>query len=395
MAKNQPRVVVWANVGLECVTISARTWGLIVWAPLVLIGLVQSFRLGRRQLRAGEAPTAVALILWAAITWVVVTIYLPMAWDRYLLPPQSVNALLAALALSAIYDRVVHHIPLSGRGLNGCAGFLTVRRLVSSSSCWRAMRSSGIRATGMRLADSCSRTAMVDRGTVTITGLDRQTGDKALFHGQYYSDKLPGYSLLAALPYFVAKRVFGLPRSSSQSTGSGSLPLLGGRLLDHPGHIRHLDRLDGGPPRDRGSRAGMSSMVGGVDWPGLWLVDTRLRLCDARLRPSGFGVRLVRLVLAFMEEGPTARLGADLRRWRARGLRKRDRASSRPCVGDPWLVSARAMSQSRTTTRCFGDFLRRGIIADGAAPDLQPTCLWLALGNGLFPSRHASVRQGS
>ncbi len=38
---------------------------------------------------------------------------------------------------------------------------------------------------------------------------------------------------------------------------------------------------------------------------------------------------------------------ADLRRWRARGLRKRDRASSRPCVGDPWLLSARAMSQSR------------------------------------------------
>ena len=88
--------------------------GSIVWAPLVLIGLVQSFRSGRRQLHAGEAPTGIALMLWGAITWVVVTIYLPMAWDRYLLPPQSVNALLAALALSAIYDRVVHHIPLVG-----------------------------------------------------------------------------------------------------------------------------------------------------------------------------------------------------------------------------------------------------------------------------------------
>jgi len=53
--------------------------------------------------------------------------------------------------------------------------------------------------------------AIVDRGTVTITGLDRQTGDKAFFQGQYYSDKLPGYPLLAALPYFVAKRVLGLP----------------------------------------------------------------------------------------------------------------------------------------------------------------------------------------
>jgi hypothetical protein len=52
--------------------------------------------------------------------------------------------------------------------------------------------------------------SFVDRCTVSISGLDKQTGDKAKFHGQYYSDKLPGYPLLAALPYFVAKRAFGL-----------------------------------------------------------------------------------------------------------------------------------------------------------------------------------------
>ena len=53
--------------------------------------------------------------------------------------------------------------------------------------------------------------SVVDRWTVSISGLDRQTGDKAKFHGQYYSDKLPGYPLVAALPYFAAKRVFGFP----------------------------------------------------------------------------------------------------------------------------------------------------------------------------------------
>ena len=37
--------------------------------------------------------------------------------------------------------------------------------------------------------------AMVDRGTVAITGLERQTGDMAWFRGEYYSDKLPGLSL--------------------------------------------------------------------------------------------------------------------------------------------------------------------------------------------------------
>lgn len=91
-----------------------QDWGLIVWAPMVLIGLIQTVRLGRRQFRAGEPPTAIALVLWVAVTWVVVTVYLPMAWDRYLMPPQSVNSLLAALAMSSIYDRVVHHIPLAG-----------------------------------------------------------------------------------------------------------------------------------------------------------------------------------------------------------------------------------------------------------------------------------------
>ena len=53
--------------------------------------------------------------------------------------------------------------------------------------------------------------ALVDRGTVVITGLDQQTNDKALFHGQYYSDKLPGFSVLATVPYAVARSMFRLP----------------------------------------------------------------------------------------------------------------------------------------------------------------------------------------
>jgi hypothetical protein len=53
--------------------------------------------------------------------------------------------------------------------------------------------------------------AMVDRGTVTITGLERQTGDKAWFRGEFYSDKLPGYPMLATMPYACARWVLGLP----------------------------------------------------------------------------------------------------------------------------------------------------------------------------------------
>ena len=53
--------------------------------------------------------------------------------------------------------------------------------------------------------------ALVDRGTVKLTGLDQQTGDKAFFLGEYYSDKLPGYPLLAALPYAYAKWALDMP----------------------------------------------------------------------------------------------------------------------------------------------------------------------------------------
>jgi hypothetical protein len=53
--------------------------------------------------------------------------------------------------------------------------------------------------------------ALVDRGTIRIDGLQQQTGDLAYFRGHYYSDKLPGYSLLAAGPYAAAKAALRLP----------------------------------------------------------------------------------------------------------------------------------------------------------------------------------------
>jgi len=83
-----------------------QDWGAIVWAPLVCCGLAASIRLGWRQCRTGQAPTAIAIVIWAALAWVIVTCYLPMAWDRYLLPIQSGNVLLAALALGAGWDRL-------------------------------------------------------------------------------------------------------------------------------------------------------------------------------------------------------------------------------------------------------------------------------------------------
>lgn len=53
--------------------------------------------------------------------------------------------------------------------------------------------------------------AIVDRGTVSLDGLEKQTGDIAHFKGHYYCDKLPGFPLLAAPPYLLAKVLLQLP----------------------------------------------------------------------------------------------------------------------------------------------------------------------------------------
>jgi len=52
---------------------------------------------------------------------------------------------------------------------------------------------------------------LVDQGKVAISDFHQQTKDKARFRGEYYSDKLPGFSLLATLPYIAAKSILRLP----------------------------------------------------------------------------------------------------------------------------------------------------------------------------------------
>jgi hypothetical protein len=53
--------------------------------------------------------------------------------------------------------------------------------------------------------------AVVDRGTISLTGLHHQTGDIAYFRGDYLCDKLPGFSLLATIPYSLARLFMRLP----------------------------------------------------------------------------------------------------------------------------------------------------------------------------------------
>jgi hypothetical protein len=63
--------------------------------------------------------------------------------------------------------------------------------------------------------------ALGDRGTVSIDGLENQTEDKARLQGKFYSDKLPGFSLLAVLPYSAARWILRLP---PHPLGRGPMP---------------------------------------------------------------------------------------------------------------------------------------------------------------------------
>ena len=175
-----------------------------------------SIRLGKHQHRRPRPPTAWVLIVWACLALGVVTAYLPMAWDRYQLPIQAPAALLAALALASAWEALRTWITRPARRRMTRTPWLRVE-------CWVfvILMTSYAFFWHSRDWNTASRLmltyAMVDRGTVCLDGLDRQTGDIAKLQGQYYCDKLPGFSLLAAIPY--ASRPGGL-RPSRSSLGS-------------------------------------------------------------------------------------------------------------------------------------------------------------------------------
>ncbi|WP_152051042.1 ArnT family glycosyltransferase [Tautonia marina] len=79
-----------------------QDWGALVWGPIVLAGGIWSIRMGGRQLRAGQAPTTWAVLVQFLVAMATVTAFIPMAWDRYMLPIQSGAAVLGAAAVSGV-----------------------------------------------------------------------------------------------------------------------------------------------------------------------------------------------------------------------------------------------------------------------------------------------------
>ena len=84
-----------------------QDWGAALWGPLVLVGIAWAGRDGLLQRRSGEAPTAWAVLAAFGVAMATVTAFIPLAWDRYMLPIQSGAAILASGAISGAYGAVL------------------------------------------------------------------------------------------------------------------------------------------------------------------------------------------------------------------------------------------------------------------------------------------------
>lgn len=83
-----------------------QDWGALIWLPWVAIGFVWSLARGRAPLRPQppQPPATWAIALEWLVALAVVTLYLPMAWDRYQLSIQSGSCLLGGAAAVWLFD---------------------------------------------------------------------------------------------------------------------------------------------------------------------------------------------------------------------------------------------------------------------------------------------------
>lgn len=84
-----------------------QDWGVAIWLPWVVLGVVWATWKGRVQRESGDPPTAWALLAYFAVALTVVAVYIPMAWDRYQLAVQAPSALLASAVAVAGFQRAV------------------------------------------------------------------------------------------------------------------------------------------------------------------------------------------------------------------------------------------------------------------------------------------------
>jgi len=85
----------------------SQDWGAALYLPMFFLGAAVTFRRGLRQYRCDESPAAWAILIQATIAFFTVTLFIPLAWDRYFLSIQAGSALLAAGLIVAVWDRLL------------------------------------------------------------------------------------------------------------------------------------------------------------------------------------------------------------------------------------------------------------------------------------------------
>ena len=80
----------------------AQDWGALLWLPLTVAGFLLQLKNGRDQWRSRKPPIGLAIAGMTGLAVVVITGFIPLAWDRYYLSIQPGAALLVAGLLDAI-----------------------------------------------------------------------------------------------------------------------------------------------------------------------------------------------------------------------------------------------------------------------------------------------------
>ena len=369
-----------------------QDWGALFWLPFVCFGFFESVRLGRQQLAAGKPPLALLLLVWAVSAWAVVTCICRWpgtvisfrlkaatpCWRRWVCAPsgtESPRGVVCELSLRGLELRAFLRKP-AALGLPHPAG---KQRLLLAFA----------RLEYREPADARVLTGRPGHGVhQRAGGSNRRQGQ---FQGEYYSDKPPGFPLLARgavrgleagsgrarssagrqsrLPYWVADYWVTLFTSGLLTAATGALLVYWSRCLGC------------GPGRAALVRSGLRPGNAGVcvrhagqrpPADGVCAYSCRCSCCGRRARAR----RPVRMFLA----GFLAAYAVG------------DRASGRAGLGASGLVSRVPVpahaSAALTTWLLFG--------IGGAIPTLMllgynQLAFWLALGHGLLSSRRSRI----
>ena len=84
----------------------SQDWGAALWLPCVFGGLLLLIGRGARQLRLSDVPAAWLLPVYLGVVITVVTAFIPLAWDRYLMSVQPASSLVGASFLVAGWDQI-------------------------------------------------------------------------------------------------------------------------------------------------------------------------------------------------------------------------------------------------------------------------------------------------